>query len=267
MPDLREIEAGTFVLTAAAVADVREQPEEGVPLVTQLLMGWPAQVLGMEGQWLHIQAVDGSPGWTPVDCFCLPAWPEENPVVQVVRATAGLYSREQANTCCGTLFLGSRLRLLEEKEKNLQVSLPGGKSAYLLKEDVKVIHSNQLVKNRDVLAAAYLFAGAPYLWGGMTTRGVDCSGLTYMAYFVNGYQLPRDAQDQFKAGAPVERDQLHAGDLVFFSTIDPGPSHVGIYQGEGMFFNARTKEGVTVTSLQDDFFKHRYLGARRYIGF
>lgn len=266
MPDLREVEAGTPVIVTVPVADVREQPDEEFPLVTQLLMGWPAQVLGTEGEWLHIQASDGSPGWSKVDCFCLPAWPQGSPVIQISRASAELFLSEKVSSGPDDiLFLGSQLRLLEERERSFRVSLPGGNAAHILKENVKVIKTYQPASKYQVMATAFLFAGAPYLWGGMTARGIDCSGLTYMAYFVNGCQLPRDSQDQFKAGLAVAKEDLDVGDLVFFSTIDPGPSHVGIYRGEGMFFNARTKEGVTATSLEDPFFISRYLGARRYL--
>ncbi len=266
MPDLREVEAGTTVVTAVAVTDVLEQPEEGIPLVTQLLMGWPAQVMGVEGDWFHIQAQDGSPGWAKVDHFCLPRWPAPSEVVQIVRATAGLTTAAGTvgDRFC-TLFLGSRLPLLEQGKEFLRLALPRGGSAFVHREDAQIISSNQPVNKKQILAVAGLYAGAPYLWGGMTARGVDCSGLTYMAYFVNGFQLPRDAQDQFKAGFPVEKEDLETGDLVFFSTIDPGPSHVGIYQGDGLFINARTKEGVTVTSFHEPFFAGRYLGARKYL--
>lgn len=264
MPDLREIEAGTTVITAVAVADVLEQPEEGIPLVTQLLMGWPAQVMGIEGDWFHIQAMDGSPGWAKVDHFCLPEWTEYKNLVQVCRATAGLTMEPKISgqRLC-TLFLGSRLPLLEQSDEYLMVVLPQGGWAFVHRDEARIININQLVNKKEILAVAGLFSGAPYLWGGMTVRGIDCSGLTYIAYLANGYQLPRDAQDQFIVGMPVEKE-LEIGDLVFFSTIDPGPSHVGIYLGDGNFLNARTKEGVTVTSMEDPFFLSRYLGARRY---
>lgn len=266
MPDLRQVEAGTTVMTAVAVTDVLEQPEEGIPLVTQLLMGWPAQVMGVEGDWFHIQAHDGSPGWARVDHFSLPRWPVQSGIVQIIRATAGLSmaASSHGEPFC-TLFLGSRLPLLGQEKDFFIVGLPRGGSAFVNKEDCIMIDAAQLISKRQILAVAGLYSGAPYLWGGMTTRGIDCSGLTYMAYFVNGVQLPRDAQDQFKAGCPVDKKDLAVGDLVFFSTIDPGPSHVGIYQGEDLFINARTKEGVTVTSFHDPFFIGRYLGARRYL--
>lgn len=264
MTDLHQVEAGTILITAVAVANVREQPEEDIPLVTQVLMGWPVQVMGIEGDWFHIQAHDGSPGWARVDHFCLPQWPNPGNYVQIIKATTYL-TREPALEPFCTLFLGSRLPLLEEAKEWFRVALPNGASAYINKEAACKIPSQQPLDGGKVLSVAGLYAGSPYLWGGITSQGVDCSGLTYMAYFANGYQLPRDAQDQYNVGTYVEKSDLEPGDLVFFSTIDPGPSHVGIYQGDGLFINARTKEGVTVTSFGDLFFSTRYLGARRYL--
>ena len=82
MPNLREVEVGTTVVTAVAVADILEQPEAGVPLVTQQLMGWPALVMGVEGDWFHIQTYEGLPGWAKMDHFCVPQWSKEGANVQ-----------------------------------------------------------------------------------------------------------------------------------------------------------------------------------------
>lgn len=266
MMDLREVEVGTTVITSVAVADILEQPEAGVPLVTQQLMGWPALVMGGEGDWLHLQCHDGSPGWARVDHFCLSKWPREAVAIQVIKPTANL-SRQPLCTYDSfcTLFMGSILPVVGQENHRLKVVLPESKYAFLAKAATSMLPYGGLGQSKGILVAAGLFSGAPYLWGGMTIRGVDCSGLTYMAYFSNGYQLPRDCQDQFKVGKPVPKEELTEGDLVFFSTIDPGPSHVGIYQGDGLFINARSKEGVTVTSFDDQFFSGRYLGARRYL--
>ncbi|CCO09274.1 C40 family peptidase [Desulforamulus hydrothermalis] len=264
MFDLRQAAAGTVVVAAAAVVDVLEQPEAGIPLVTQLLMGWPAQVLGLEGDWFHIQAQDGSPGWARVENFCLPCWPTNTMTVQITRAAAPLFAASRSSAgSCGTLFLGSRLPLLDEDKDFLRVALPQGDSALVRRQDAAVFYADQPVDQQQIVSTAGLYLGASYLWGGMTVQGIDCSGLTYMAYYANGIQLPRDAQDQYKAGVPVT--DLIMGDLVFFSTIVPGPSHVGLYLENGLFLNARTKEGVTVSSLSDGFFASRYLGARRYL--
>lgn len=265
MPDLREIEAGTTLVTAVAVADVLEEPQAGVPLVTQSLMGWPVQVLGVEGDWFHLQTQDGSPGWARIEHFCLPHRSFTHQNLLLNRAIVRL-SPEPATfsqPIC-SLFLGSLLPLLAEEKTHWKVTLPLGATAYVAKEEALPWPGPE-PSVLNVLSAAAMFSGAPYLWGGMTSRGVDCSGLTYMAYFLNHYPLPRNAEDQYRLGKPVKQDDLLPGDLVFFSTIDPGPSHVGLYQGEGQFLNARTKEGVTVTTFKDDFFASRYLGARRYL--
>lgn len=262
MPDIRDVEAGTTLVTAVPLVDVLEQPEPGNPLVTQLLLGWTAQVLGNEGNWFHIQSEDGSPGWVRVDSFLIPNSFHEYPIVKVINPTAVLYTLPDIPSPC-IVYLGSKLTILDEMGHYLQVLLPQGNISYIKKRDV--LYINQLAEIHPIIRTAEKFHYAPYLWGGMTAHGIDCSGLTYMSYYANGHQLPRDAQDQYKFGSPVEYGELQPGDLVFFSTIDPGPSHVGVYRGDGHFINARTREGVTITPMEDPFFRPRYLGSRRYL--
>ncbi|AQS59742.1 C40 family peptidase [Desulforamulus ferrireducens] len=262
MPDLREVEAGTTVITAVPLVDVLEQPQAGIPLVTQSLLGWPALVMGVEGDWLHIQTLDGSPGWARVDHFTLADVVENGTMIEIKQTAVPLY---QGTTQVATLYLGSRLLLLEADGDFYQVALPNGEQGLIARNHAVILNNSAHCSPQEVLRVANQFTGAPYLWGGMSVQGIDCSGLTYMSYFSQGYQLPRNAQDQFKVGCPVAKENLKAGDLVFFSTIDPGPSHVGIYLGDELFLNARSKEGVTVTSFNDAYFAPRYLGARRYV--
>ena len=111
------------------------------------------------------------------------------------------------------------------------------------------------------LARQYL--GVPYVWGGAGPGGFDCSGFVYYIFGRCGIDLPRAADGQFYGGIPVDRPE--PGDLVFFSTYEPGPSHVGIYLGGGDFIHASSGAGcVTITPMSDPFYRARYLGARRY---
>jgi len=104
--------------------------------------------------------------------------------------------------------------------------------------------------------------GIPYVFGGMSRSGFDCSGFTKYVFAGSGITLPRTSYEQFNAGSAVSRDQLQPGDLVFFTTYAQGPSHVGIYIGGGRFVHASTS-GVRTTSLADSYYAARYVGARR----
>jgi cell wall-associated NlpC family hydrolase len=114
-----------------------------------------------------------------------------------------------------------------------------------------------------VRASSHL--GAPYVWGGAASSGFDCSGfIYYLLKEYYGLTLPRMADGQFNAGAVVERADIQAGDLVFFSTYEPGPSHVGIYMGDGNFIHASSAaRQVTITPLSRAYYAERYVGARR----
>jgi hypothetical protein len=120
----------------------------------------------------------------------------------------------------------------------------------------------------DLVATARRFIGTPYRWGGASVRdGFDCSGLTMTVYRLNGLELPRNARSQFQAGTPVARGDLKKGDLVFFATNGgQRVSHVGLYTGQGRFIHAPGRgKHIRIASLDNTYFKRRYLGARTYM--
>lgn len=106
--------------------------------------------------------------------------------------------------------------------------------------------------------------GAPYRDGGITPDGFDCSGFVRYVYQQHGVAMPRQVRDQFKVGKRINRDQLEPGDLVFFSTVAPGASHVGIVIGGDQFVHAPSEKGVVrVESLSQQYWGSRFVGAKR----
>jgi cell wall-associated NlpC family hydrolase len=113
----------------------------------------------------------------------------------------------------------------------------------------------------SVVAIALQYLGVPYVWGGATPSGFDCSGLTMYVYAKVGVYLPHNAAMQYGMGTPVSRSQLAPGDLVFFN----GLSHVGMYIGGGRFVHApHTGDVVKISSLSESWYSATYVGARRY---
>lgn len=111
---------------------------------------------------------------------------------------------------------------------------------------------------------AQQFLHVPYAWAGSSPGGFDCSGFIYYLYGQHGISVPRMADEQYQTGQRVELSDLQLGDLVFFETYEPGPSHVGVYIGGGNFIHASSGAGeVTVTPLSKPYYAARYLGARR----
>ncbi len=113
--------------------------------------------------------------------------------------------------------------------------------------------------------AAMRFIGVPYVFGGNSMAGIDCSAYVQRVYASAGIHLPRTADAQYYAARPLAGDEPVVGDLVFFQTYLPGPSHVGIYMGNGMFAQASSSHGVTVTALSSPYWKARFLGFRRVL--
>lgn len=114
-------------------------------------------------------------------------------------------------------------------------------------------------------ALATRHVGVRYRWGGTSPSGFDCSGFLYYVFGRNGVALPRTTFSMFRAGVPVPLDQIQTGDVVFFQTLRPGPSHAGIYLGDGRFVHSSSGSGrVTITPMEHRYYGPRYLGARRF---
>ena len=119
------------------------------------------------------------------------------------------------------------------------------------------------VYQRRIVQTAMEYLGVPYVFGGTSPGGFDCSGYVRYVFAQAGIALPRMADEQYEVGRPVATGDLRTGDLVFFSTYEYGPSHVGIYLSNGNFINASSSRGVVIDSLSSDYWGSCYIGARR----
>ncbi len=123
----------------------------------------------------------------------------------------------------------------------------------------------------QLLKDAQKYLGAPYKYGGMTSKGFDCSGFTYVVYEQNDYTLPRRSSDQAETGDKIDISKVKPGDLVFFATGGgKRVSHVGIVHdignsGEVKFIHASTSKGVIISSLNEKYWNSAYLHASRVL--
>jgi cell wall-associated NlpC family hydrolase len=147
----------------------------------------------------------------------------------------------------------------------MQVRLPDDRSAYLQAGDVST--DNPKLNIRQMIELSHKFIGLPYLWGGVSTFGFDCSGFTQMLLRQRGILMPRDAGPQaaWSGVVPVPRSNLRPGDLLFFGDSATKITHTGLYIGNGEFINA-TAHGrpiVQIERLSDPYRAHALVAARR----
>ncbi|HEY9059616.1 MAG TPA: NlpC/P60 family protein [Pseudobacteroides sp.] len=139
------------------------------------------------------------------------------------------------------------------------------KDNYLSQDGVVGRKTAREIKVDRISQTAKTYIGVPYLWGGSSPSGFDCSGFTQYVMQKNNIALSRTTAVQYTEGTWVNKANLQQGDLVFFSTYKPGPSHVGIYLGNNKFIHASSSMGISITDLSNSYFAPRYIGAKRIL--
>lgn len=128
-------------------------------------------------------------------------------------------------------------------------------------EEVPAKKIESYPQHGDIVNQAYNHIGTPYVWGGTSPAGFDCSGFLQFVFEQENQTIPRTVNEIWNFSTPV--DQPSVGDIVFFETYTVGPSHAGIYVGDGKFIHAGESRGVEVSDLDNSYWKERYIGANR----
>lgn len=152
-----------------------------------------------------------------------------------------------------------------QKSRGLEADGLVGASTYraLLGREIPEVSRGGSYAARRIVQSSFNYIGVPYVFGGTTPRGFDCSGFVQYVFAQAGVWLPRTADAQYEAGYATA--SLQPGDLVFFSTYAYGASHSGIYIGNGNFISATSSSGVRVDSLYSGYWGSCYIGARRVL--
>lgn len=154
-----------------------------------------------------------------------------------------------------------------QKSKGLEVDGMVGDTTYraLVGRDMPEVSRGSATLVRRIAQTSVQYMGVPYVFGGTTPGGFDCSGYTRYVFANAGISLPRMADEQYWVGTAVSYANLQVGDLVFFTTYTSGVSHVGIYMGNGTFIHASSSRGVVIDSMGSSYWSSRYVGAKRVI--
>ena len=221
----------TQFVISAALADVRAEPDPTSELVTQALMNTPAEAGESSGGWTFVTLPDYA-GWVRSDeleepivkGFCKVGECCGTPVhfvAVVLTLRAPLYSDEHSDSTHGYAYLSTMLPLLDLTGiSRVEVALPGERTAWLSRGAIEIGRQEIAFPRtsiESITGYARSFLGVPYLWGGTSYEGIDCSGFVQLCYRVGGYVIPRDANQQHAfLQHDVDRKQLQVGDLIFF---------------------------------------------------
>ena len=242
-----------YGVVALSVINLRATPAHSAELVSQALMGMPVKILKSTESWLLVQTPDKYIAWTEKSAVKtmtlteLKNWTSAKKLI-CTETSGWIYETPEENGVIGDFVAGCVMEDYGIFRNHQKVSLPDGRTGYLRNktfEDCFVWKNKPEPTGDDILKTAVTVMGIPYLWGGTSSKGADCSGFVQNVYFRNGIILSRDASLQALHGLDVDVandwSELQKGDLLFFGSIrnsKPRVTHVGIYKGDGDFIHS-----------------------------
>ncbi|MBR4774470.1 MAG: C40 family peptidase [Bacteroidales bacterium] len=249
------VTAQEYGVVRISVCNLRDTNKYSAEMVSQALLGTPVYILergnNIPQPWLKIQTPDGYQGWVhyeAVEPLSADAYHDWNaaPKAIVTALTAVVYKEHsEKSDVISDAVAGDRLLLLNAGCCWLKVGFPDGREGYMLKNDAMA--ENDWRKNLDqspeaILATAKSMLGFPYIWAGMSPKGMDCSGFVRTVLFMHDIIIPRDSGPMSQVGQRIDKPgDLQPGDLVFFGRRDngkPSVSHVGFYLGDNRFIHS-----------------------------
>ncbi len=282
LPDQAVVDKPWGVVNVSAL-NMRARRSHTAELVTQALMGTPVQILDKRGSWLLVRTPDFYTGWTddPIAEKSddeMAAWRAADRVIYL--GYSGVITGAGGETLSDVVF-GVVLEKIGSKGDYWSVTLPDGRRGEVRKRDTDDFRRwalNASVEPEGLIRFARQFLGTPYLWGGTSTKMLDCSGLTKLVYFSGGVILTRDASGQMRYGDEVNIDNLPEGlapgDLLFWGRERNGRlsiTHTGLYIGDTEYIHSSLL--VRINSFdpeRENYNQHLveiFKGARRVTGF
>jgi len=279
-----------FAVARNSVINIRSAPKHSAELGTQGLLGMPLKVLDKKGDFYRIQTPDNYISWvdkggiTRMTKEEFDQWNNEKKIIFTKNFGYVYADKNENSKIISDITLGGVLKYISMDTKFYEVIYPDKRKGFLKREE-SLMYESWLHKlnpsQENIEKVAKSMDGFPYLWGGTSSKGMDCSGFTKMVYLMNGFIIPRDASQQINAGQVVDAELkfegLEKGDLLFFGKKATPENrqrvtHVGIWLGNGKGEFIHASGNVHISSIDDyqpnydEFNKNRYLGSRRYLG-
>lgn len=244
-----------YALVNLSVCNIRSKPEHSAELATQALMGTPLKVYKEQDGWYLVQTPDEYLGWVDDDGIVLKSAEEMQEWIETEKVIYKnffgiVFSDKNFSEVLSDAVGGNVFEKLKVTENYFEVKLPDGRIGYLNlteAQDFNDWFKNLNIKAESIIQIGKKMIGFPYLWGGTSVKGVDCSGFIKTIHFMNGLILPRDANQQALIGERItlneEFTELKPGDLIFFGRKgneyrQERITHVGIYLGNKKFLHS-----------------------------